>query len=66
MQHTLHVSLSAFRLQLRRESVRKTLADLDVEKLDLLLMHWPDAWVPGSDKEPDAEVTIEETWCGCR
>lgn len=46
-----------------RESVQKTLRELGVQHLDLLLMHWPDAWVPGSDKQPDTEVTIEQTWC---
>lgn len=42
--------------------MHKTLADLGVQQLDLLLMHWPDAWVPGSDKDPDTSVTIQETW----
>lgn len=45
-----------------RDSVEKTLSALGVQQLDLLLMHWPDAWVPGSDKEPDTSVTLEETW----
>jgi alcohol dehydrogenase (NADP+) len=29
--------------------------------LDLLLIHWPEAWVPGS-QDPDTGVSIEETW----
>jgi hypothetical protein len=37
-----------------------------VSQLDLLLMHWPDTWLPGSDpKGPinvDAEWTLEDTW----
>jgi diketogulonate reductase-like aldo/keto reductase len=52
----------AHRPQLLRESVQKTLSDLGVQRLDLLLMHWPDAWVPGSDKQRDDSVTLEETW----
>ena len=43
--------------------MHRTLRELGVARLDLLLMHWPDAWVPGSDKQPDTEVTIEQTWC---
>ena len=46
-----------------RDSVKKTLKDLGVQRLDLLLMHWPDAWAPGSDKQRDDSVTLEETWC---
>ena len=42
--------------------MKKTLQDLGVQRLDLLLMHWPDAWVPGSDKQRDDSVTLEETW----
>lgn len=46
----------------RRESVKKSLSDLGVQQLDLLLMHWPDAWVPDTDKQRDDSVTLEETW----
>jgi len=34
--------------------------------LDLLLVHWPEAWLPGStldDYQTDAEVTLVDTWC---
>lgn len=38
-----------------------------VEYLDLLLMHWPDAWLPGSDVKTgnikiDTETTLVDTW----
>ena len=44
-----------------RASVEKSMKDLGCEYLDLLLMHWPDAWKPGS-QAPDDSVTIEQTW----
>ena len=40
------------------------MADLRCGHLDLLLMHWPDAWLPGTQREPDTSVTIRQTWCG--
>jgi alcohol dehydrogenase (NADP+) len=52
-----------------RASVVKTLKDLGVDALDLLLVHWPEAWMPGSDAKagtivPDPETTLEVTWRG--
>ncbi len=44
-----------------RASAEKSIADLGVKYLDLLLIHWPDAFVPGTE-EVDTEVTVEETW----
>jgi len=44
-----------------RKSCEQSLADLGCDHLDLLLIHWPDAWKLGTE-EPDTEVTLEETW----
>lgn len=51
----------AHRPELVFESVEKTLQDLQCEYLDLLLIHWPDAWLPGTN-QPDNTVTIKETY----
>ncbi|GFR45609.1 hypothetical protein Agub_g7006 [Astrephomene gubernaculifera] len=48
-----------------RRSVEESLGRLRCGHLDLLLMHWPEAWTPGSSWEkptPDTEVTISQTW----
>jgi hypothetical protein len=48
-----------------RASVARTLADLGVSRLDLLLVHWPEAWLPGStvkEWKDDTGVTLEDTW----
>lgn len=42
-------------------SAEQTLEDLGVDYLDLLLIHWPEAWIPGT-KDIDSEVTLKETW----
>ena len=49
-----------------RESCEKTLKDLGCKHLDLMLMHWPDAWEPGSGDpgKADESVTIQQTWYG--
>ena len=44
-----------------RASAEKSIADLGVKYLDLLLIHWPDAFLPGTE-EVDTEVTLEDTW----
>jgi diketogulonate reductase-like aldo/keto reductase len=50
----------------RRASVQQTLRELGVDQLDLLLLHWPEAWLPGSDPtgevHPDTSVTLMEAW----
>jgi diketogulonate reductase-like aldo/keto reductase len=49
-------------------SVEKSLRDLGLAYVDCVLVHWPEAWLPGSDiKAPetikiDEEVTLLETW----
>ncbi|KDD74976.1 aldo/keto reductase [Helicosporidium sp. ATCC 50920] len=43
------------------QSARQSVEDLGCDYLDCLLVHWPEAWVPGT-KEPDAEVTLPQTW----
>jgi hypothetical protein len=49
-----------------RASVQQSLKDLGIEQLDLVLMHWPEAWLPGSDPEkeiqPDTSITLLEAW----
>ena len=44
----------------------KTLQELGVDYLDLLLIHWPEAWTPDSDLEgaitADEGVTLLDTW----
>ncbi|KAI3430761.1 hypothetical protein D9Q98_009173 [Chlorella vulgaris] len=44
-----------------RQSVEGSIADLGCSHLDLCLVHWPDAWLPGTE-EPDTEVTLQQTW----
>ena len=56
------VSAGRWFLALFRASCQQSIKDLGCEYLDIYLMHWPDAWVPGSDKEPDNTVTILDTW----
>ncbi|GLC37300.1 hypothetical protein PLESTB_001138800 [Pleodorina starrii] len=48
-----------------RRSVEESLSKLGCGHLDLLLMHWPEAWTPESSfSQPvtDTGVTISETW----
>jgi alcohol dehydrogenase (NADP+) len=47
-----------------RASCEKSIADLQCQYLDLYLMHWPDAWEPGSGTpgKPDTTVSIQQTW----
>jgi len=47
-----------------RESCEKTIKDLQCHYLDLLLMHWPEAWEPNSGMpgKTDDTVTIQQTW----
>ena len=47
-----------------RASCETTVAELGCGHLDLLLMHWPHAWKPGTEEE-DASVTLLDTWCVC-
>lgn len=44
-----------------RASVERSIADLGCGYLDLVLVHWPHAWVPGRQDE-DTCVTLKETW----
>jgi len=51
-----------------RAACEKSLADLGCGHLDLYLVHWPDAWVPGGKNdfggsvEVDATVSLLDTW----
>jgi diketogulonate reductase-like aldo/keto reductase len=45
--------------------VEESLQRLGLDSLDLLLLHWPEAWAPGSSFEapqPDAEASLRDTW----
>jgi len=44
-----------------REACEKSLVDLACGYLDLYLMEWPLAWLPGT-QEPDSTATLTETW----
>lgn len=44
-----------------RASVARSLQQLGCQYLDLLLVHWPPSWLPGT-QEPDEGVTLEQTW----
>ncbi|DBA80189.1 TPA: hypothetical protein ACH3X2_007656 [Trebouxia sp. C0005] len=54
----------AHRPKLVRASCERSIKDLGCEYLDLLLMHWPEAWEPesGMPGKPDHTVTIQQTW----
>jgi diketogulonate reductase-like aldo/keto reductase len=47
--------------------VQQSLKDLGLQQLDLVLVHWPEAWQAGSDVDgtviPDDSVTLLDTWC---
>ncbi|KAI0428549.1 aldo/keto reductase [Xylaria sp. FL1042] len=43
-------------------AVQKSVKDLGVEYLDLYLMHWPVAFVPGEGSKIDESTTIADTW----
>ena len=43
-------------------SVKKSIEDLGCEYLDLVLIHWPQAWIPGTQGDIDTGVTMQETW----
>ena len=50
-----------------RSACEQSLKDLGLAHLDLYLMHWPEAWVPGTEglpeaPQPDTATTIEQTW----
>lgn len=43
-------------------AIRRSLSDLGLQCLDLYLMHWPVAFVPGENNELDRETSIVDTW----
>lgn len=47
--------------QLCSKSAEQSIAELGCSYLDLLLIHWPVAWLPGTE-EQDTEVTLQQTW----
>ncbi|RYP29438.1 hypothetical protein DL767_006707 [Monosporascus sp. MG133] len=44
------------------KAIKKSISDLGVGYLDLYLMHWPVAFVPGEGDKLDKEITIVDTW----
>lgn len=54
---------SAHRASEAGDQIRESIARLGVEYLDLYLMHWPVAFVPGTTTaELDKETSIVDTW----
>ncbi|KAH6867848.1 NADP-dependent oxidoreductase domain-containing protein [Thelonectria olida] len=49
------------RPELVRKAIEKSISDLRVEYLDLYLIHWPVAFVPG-ETELDKDTSIVDTW----
>eukprot|EP00878_Enallax_costatus_P042491 GHUV01049870.1.p1 GENE.GHUV01049870.1~~GHUV01049870.1.p1 ORF type:complete len:360 (+),score=108.37 GHUV01049870.1:232-1311(+) len=51
-----------------RASVQQSLKDLGLQQVDLVLMHWPEAWTPDSDIRgtvtPDTSISLIDTWRG--
>ncbi|KAJ9144094.1 Aldo/keto reductase [Pleurostoma richardsiae] len=45
-----------------RAAAEKSISDLGVDYLDLYLIHWPVAFVPGSGTELDTSTSILDTW----
>ncbi|KAI1482839.1 putative dihydrodiol dehydrogenase [Daldinia eschscholtzii] len=43
-------------------AITKSISDLGVDYLDLYLMHWPVAFVPGEGTKIDEETSIFDTW----
>ncbi|KAK6839835.1 Aldo/keto reductase [Apiospora arundinis] len=43
-------------------AIKKSIADLGVDYLDLYLMHWPVAFVPGEGTRLDTDTSIVDTW----
>lgn len=43
-------------------SAERSIAELGCGRLDLLLIHWPETWLPGT-QEADTSVTLQQTWC---
>ncbi|KAK8068133.1 glycosyl hydrolase family 10 [Apiospora saccharicola] len=43
-------------------AIKKSIADLGVDYLDLYLMHWPVAFVPGQGTQLDGDTSILDTW----
>lgn len=44
------------------EQIRESMAKLGLDYLDLYLMHWPVAFVPGTTTDLDEKTSIADTW----
>jgi diketogulonate reductase-like aldo/keto reductase len=46
--------------------VQQSLKDLGLQQLDLVLVHWPEAWAAGSEAKgtvtPDDSISLVDTW----
>lgn len=56
------VSPQMYRRPLVRRGLEETLADLQTDYVDLLLLHWPFPMQPGKPLVWDNETTLAETW----
>ncbi|KAI1840839.1 hypothetical protein JX266_012987 [Neoarthrinium moseri] len=43
-------------------AIRKSIEDLGVDQLDLYLIHWPVAFVPGEGTKLDKKTSLVDTW----
>ena len=59
---TTKVWNDAHRPELAKASILASLQDLQLDYVDLALIHWPNAWKPGTVLVPDSSVNHAKTW----
>ena len=57
----LQIWNDAKRPEALKEAAQQAVQDLQCGYLDLLLLHWPNAWKPGT-QEDDPDATLDATW----